>query len=224
MEVIEHRHLKELGFTKEALAPFFAGLAASDGHVEGPHRTTIASKSSEFMEQVIHPVADEQGYQSSVFWDEGAGVYKLSTYDAKLTKELAEKYNVPSRKKAHLIRPPKGLDSFEELWNIRGWFDGEGGPEELTKYHGGTEYHYPRVGLNVTREPIWNWIASFLQNEGVRVSTYDREDGSHGLWINGYEECREFCDLIGFRHPEQNRKLRELLTREKWGSSARGAG
>ena len=107
---------------------------------------------------------------------------------------------------------------------VRGWFDGEGWPEEMVKEHNDTEYHYPRVGFKVQSEAIRDWVAGGLEERDIRVSTYDRADGGHGLWINGYEECEKFDEEVGFRHPEQDRKLKELLASKKSRSEARGTG
>ena len=198
---------------------------ASDGHIEpDTNRSVLASSDLEFVRSVVEPVLDEQEINYSEFWDDGAGVYKISIYDHELKETLTEKYNIPPGEKAESIEPPEGLGENEEVWYIKGWFDGEGWSEEMIKQHEDTEYCYPRVGFKVMSEKIRDWIAQELEERDIRVSTYDREDGSHGLWINGYEECRKFDELIGFRHPEQDRKLKELFANWESRSEARGTG
>ena len=224
-EGIENQHLRELGFTDDALEPYYAGLVASDGHIEHDNnRSVVASSNHEFVTDVVEPVLEEQGIEHSTFWDEGAGVYKISINNDDLWDTLTEKYDIPSGAKAESIEPPEGLTDSEELWFIRGWFDGEGWPEEMSKEYGDTEYIYPRVGFKVMSEDIRDWVAVKLEERDIRVSTYNRADGSHGLWINGYEECGKFDQEIGFRHPEQDRKLKELLANRESRSEARGTG
>lgn len=59
-EGIEDQHLKELGFDEEALEPYYAGLVASDGHIEPDNnRSVVASSNHEFIEDVIEPVLEE---------------------------------------------------------------------------------------------------------------------------------------------------------------------
>jgi len=211
-EDIERRDLHELEFTEGALEPYYAGLVASDGHIEpDTNRTIVASSNLEFVNNVIEPVVEEQELKHSMFWDDGAGVYKISINNEELWETLTDKYNIPAGAKAEAIEPPEELTDEEELWYIRGWFDGEGWVEEMTKQYGDTEYDYPRVGLKIMSEDMRDWIAEHLRDEDIHVSTYDREDGSHGLWINGYLECRKFDEEIGFRYPEQDRRLKELL-------------
>lgn len=207
------------------MEPYYAGLTGSDGHIEpDTNRSVVASSDREFVKDVVEPVLEEQDISYSTFWDEGAGVYKVSVYNEDLWDTLTEKYNIPPGEKAESIEHPEGLTEDEELWVVRGWFDGEGWPEEMTKHYGDTEYNYPRVGLKIMSEDMRDWIAQELEDRDIRVSTYDREDGSHGLWINGYEECRKFDEEIGFRHPEQDRKLKELLANWESRSEARGTG
>lgn len=207
------------------MEPYYAGVVASDGHIEPDNnRSVVASSNHEFITDVVEPVLEEQETQHSTFWDEGAGVYKVSINNDELWDTLTEKYNIPPGAKAESIEPPEVLTDEEELWVVRGWFDGEGWPEEMTKEYEDTEYHYPRVGFKVMSEPIRDWVAEELEERNIRVSTYDRQDGSHGLWINGYEECEKFDKEIGFRHPEQDRKLKELLANRKSRSEARGTG
>ena len=214
-----------MGFTEDALEPYYAGLVASDGHIEpDTNRSVVASSDHEFITNVIEPVLEEQDIKYSEFWDEGAGVHKISVYDEDLWDTLTEKYNIPPGAKAESIEPPEGLSDEEELWVVRGWLDGEGWPEEMTKHYNDTEYNYPRVGFKVMSEDIRDWVSDELEERDIRVSRYDREDGSHGLWINGYEECRKLDEEIGFRHPEQDRKLKELLADRKSRSEARGTG
>jgi hypothetical protein len=176
------------------------------------------------MSSVVKPVLDEQHIAYSMFWDDGAGVYKISIYNEELWDTFTEKYNIPPGKKAESIEPPKGLSKQEELWVVKGWFDGEGWPEEMSKEYKDTEYNYPRVGLKIMSEDMRDWLAQELEERNIRVSTYDRSDGSYGLWINGYEECRKFDEEIGFRHPEQDRRLKELLANGKSRSEARDTG
>jgi len=224
-EGLERFRLKGLGFTDESFEPYFAGLVASDGHIEGgSNTTTVASSDRDFVIGIIEPVAEQQGFGYSVFWDERASVYKLSIHDDELWETLTDKYDIPTGAKAATIEPPDDLDHDEELWFIKGWFDGDGWAEEMTKRESDREYTYPRVGLKSMSEEARDWITEHLRDEDIRVSTYDREDGSHGLWINGYTECEKFNDLIGFRHPEQSRKLEELLARHRESDLARGSG
>ena len=224
-EDIGKQHRRELGFTDDALAPYYAGLVVSDGHIEPDNNRSVAASSNhEFVTDVVEPVLEEQGIEHSTFWDEGAGVYKISINSDDLWDTLTRKYAIPSGAKAESIEPPEGLTDYEELWYIRGWFDGEGWPEETSKEYGDTEYIYPRVGFKVMSEDIRDWVAVKLEEKDIRVSIYDRADGSHGLWINGYEECEKFDHEIGFRHPEQDRKLKELLANRKSRSEARGTG
>src|SRR5215471_18479859 len=90
-EDIEQTHLGELGFTKEALEPYFAGLVASDGHIESDsNRVVVASANPEFVDTVIEPVVEELGYNHSLFWDEGASVYKIAISNEQLWDTLTD--------------------------------------------------------------------------------------------------------------------------------------
>jgi hypothetical protein len=222
---LERFRLEQHGFTDESYEPYFAGLVASDGHVEdGSKKTVVASSNPEFVTGIIGPVIEQQGLGYSVFWDSEASVYKLNINDKELWETLTTKYNIPPGKKAATIEPPDDLNHDEELWLVRGWFDGDGWAEEMTKHVNNKDYTYPRVGLKSMSEDARDWIAERLSDENIRVSKYDREDESHGLWINGYAECEKFDTLVGFRHPEQHRKLQELLTRHRSSDLARGSG
>jgi len=208
--------LKILGFTEQPYEPYLAGLVASDGHIEKePNATIIASSNSDFVTGIIEPFAERQGLGYSAFWDERASVYKLNIHDDELWETLTDKYNIPTGAKSATIEPSENLSHEEELWFIKGWFDGDGWAERMTTRIADTEYVYPRVGLKSMSEDARDWITEHLRREDIRVSAYDREDGSHGLWINGYTECERFNNLIGFRHPEQHRRLEELLTRHR---------
>jgi len=222
---LERFHLELHGLTEQSYEPYLAGLIASDGHIEpGSNKTVVASSNPEFVTGIIGPIVEQQGLGYSVFWDGDASVYKLNINDGELRETLNTKYNIPSGKKAAIIEPPDDLSHDEESWFIKGWFDGDGWAEEMTIHANDKDYTYPRVGLKSMSEDARDWITERLRNEGIRVSTYDREDGSHGLWINGYEECEKFDTLIGFRHPEQDRKLEELLARHGSSDLARGSG
>ena len=224
-EGLERFRLKVLGFTDESFEPYFAGLVASDGHIEKESNATIvASSDKDFVTGIIEPVAEQQGLGYSAFWDERASVYKLSIHDDELWETLTDKYDIPPGAKAATIEPPDDLSHDEELWFIKGWFDGDGWAEEMTKHEDNKEYTYPRVGLKSMSEEARDWITEHLRDNDIRVSTCDREDGSHGLWINGYTECEKFETVIGFRHPEQREKLEELLARHRKADLARGSG
>ena len=85
------------------------------------------------------------------------------------------------------------------------------------------KYSYPRVGLKTMSSRIRDWIAESFRKEDIHVSTYNRKDGSYGLWINGFEGCEKFRIKFGFRHPKQKQRLDELLSHEE-DPKARGAG
>lgn len=187
-EDIEDPSLIEMGFTKDALEPYFAGLVASDGHLErDKYSTTVSSADKDFMRQVIKLIVKEQGYNGSYFWDEEAGVYKVKINSKPLWDTMTEKYAIPPGEKSRQIKPPEGLNKEQTRWHIKGWFDGDGWVEEMIKWEGRKEYCYPRAGLKTMSKEIRDWIADSLRDYNIRVSTYDRKDGSYGLWVNGYE-------------------------------------
>ena len=107
--------------------PYYAGLVASDGHLEPDSYTiTVASSDKDFMDNIVSQIVEKQGCKGSLFWDAGADIYKLKITDKRLWERLTGKYNIPTGKKSRDIEPPKDISLREKRWYIRGWLDGDG--------------------------------------------------------------------------------------------------
>src|SRR5437899_2398245 len=99
-ESIERKNLHELGLMDDALEPYYAGLVASDGHIEpDTNRSVVASGNPEFVNNIIEPVVEEQELRHSTFWDDGAGVYKISINN----EELGFRYPEQDRRLKELL-------------------------------------------------------------------------------------------------------------------------
>jgi len=194
---------------------YLAGLVSADGHLEKTEPYVyIAGKNDKFIKTVVTPLLQEvTNRKPSVYWDRSAKVYKARTYNRKLWYSLMTEYGIPSGKKAYLISSPRKINDAAVILYIRGWFDGEGWPEEMKVRKPSGTYRYPRIGFKAKSQSIRDWIAMKLNEIGVRAKPYDRRDGSFGLWINGRRACMAFNNKIGFLNHKNARRLDRLLKR-----------
>ncbi len=193
---------------------YIAGLIAADGSLEvNDPFITLPSADKDFLDKYArHYLEALTDRKIRSFVDGNAKVYKLRIYNRRLWEMLIERYNVPAGAKSSIVKPPLTLRASEEIPYLQGWFDGEGWLEVL-RVGSKTLHQYPRIGFKVRSKSIRDWIVKVIRKKGVRVNSYDRSDGTFGLWINGFTACELFRHRIGFGYREKNKALERLVTK-----------
>ena len=191
---------------------YLAGLIGADGslEVEDPF-ITISSSDRDFLEKRVLPYLEAIARRKiRIFMDRSANVYKLRIYHRRLWRLLVEKYKIPCGAKSRSISPPVTLTRSEQVLCVQGWFDGEGWIEVL-RTRSPKIYRYPRIGFKVRSKAIRDWIFDVLSKQGVPATTYNRAEGTFGIWINGKSACELFMRHIRFGYAKKNKALKALV-------------
>ena len=179
---------------EKSAIPYIAGYIAGDGHlVLGNNGIRLSSSKKIFAEQ-LREILSYLGYKSSIFWDEGGNVWRVSFYSKYLRNILTEKYGIPAGAKSKIMIAP--VVAKEEIkYFLAGLFDAEG-------WHELDKNKYIRFRLKMANESYINFINSMLLNMHIEAKSHKRTDGSFVVEINKQREIKKFLQNIILLHPK----------------------
>jgi hypothetical protein len=155
---------------REEVEAYLCGLVAADGHVER-HYVTLAQKDRRFVDIIISLLREIDVRISSVFYDRGAGVWKIKVSDPRFKTFLINN-GVPEGAKSHRLKPP-GFTGSLALMYIAGFIDGDGWVEQVARGN----RRYLRIGLKTKSRELRDWMYAVLMGEGIEASKADKKDG-----------------------------------------------
>ena len=184
---------------------YLCGLVAADGHLDEDGSITISQKDKRFAEKIVE-LLKEAGIQiSSVFYDKGAGVWKIKIKDKAFYHYLISN-GVPPGRKAHRITPPG--PAVDPLWYIAGFIDGDGWVEQVVKKAKGRTYYYIRIGLKTKSKNLRDWVLQALAGLGIRAHKADKKDG-YEVHIDSADAWRIIPYLQNPSHLDKARSARD---------------
>nr|BAC16539.1 putative homing endonuclease [Thermoproteus sp. IC-062] len=184
---------------------YLCGLIAADGHLDEEGYITISQKDRRFIDKIVALLKSAEIKISSLFYDKGAGVWKIKIKDERLYRYLVNNGVIPG-KKAHVLRPPSS--AVDPLWYIIGFIDGDGWVEQVVKRAGDKSYYYIRIGIKTKSKELRDWIAQTLNDLGIRASRADKSDG-YEVHIDGVEAWRLVPHLQNPTHLERAQSVKD---------------
>jgi intein/homing endonuclease len=119
-----------------------------------------------------------------------------------LTQTLGMK---SSPKMGRAVIPGAVLDAGNAKHVLRGYFDTDG---SVVLTRNGRRENYPRLEMKVCASPMRRQLIGIVRDLGFRyLLSPDSETARQvRVQINGYEQLRRWCDIVGFSNPKHARK------------------
>ena len=187
---------------------YLAGLIAADGHIEEDGHITIAQKNRDFID-IIKIIAEKAGVNiSSIFYDKGAGVWKIKIKDKEFLGFLLSNGLVVGEKSTKIRPPNVDVNSREALAYMIGFIDGDGWVEQVKKKTKKRIRYYLRVGIKTKSREIRDWFIKVLEANGIRANKADKKDG-YEVHIDTLLAWKIASYLLNPKHKERLMYIRD---------------
>lgn len=202
---------------EEKLA-YLAGFIIGDGNLGDGYIVRAVEESKVFMEDVFAKTFDDVfGKKPKIYFDSFNNSYVAYVHCKAIWEYLAEDVGIQTRTKSRTATVPKLIANGSErikMQFVSGIFDAEGSVILMNDSH--HRAGYLRIQFKVYSRTIAGEIASMLSSFGISNRLYEYSEFSM-IQINGRARCEKFNDIVGFKHPAKDTKLRLFLQRKTRG-------
>ena len=203
---------KEISSENTEKLAYLSGFIVGDGNLGEGYIIRAVEENKDFIENIFSETFNEVfGRKPKIYFDKYNNSFVAYVHCKNIWEFLANEVGVETRTKSRTVKTPLLIASGSQRLKIAfisGIFDAEGSVILMKDSH--HKNGYPRIQLKMCSSILVGEISSMLRIFGIMNKEYKYSTFSM-IQINGKKQCKNFNDIVGFKHPVKDEKLRALL-------------
>jgi len=191
---------------------YIAGFLIGDGNLSSrDYLVRAVEENAEFIKIFAEIFRKAFNQIPKIYFDTFNNSFVAYIHSKSIWLFFVEKLGIPPGNKSRRVRIPELIFNSPletKVSFLSGLFDAEGSPNVQKDSH--HPNGYPRIEFKVTSRGLIDDVSRLLSELSIKHNVYQYENFSM-LGIYGREQCRKFIEIVGFKHPVKNRRLKAFL-------------
>lgn len=191
---------------------YLTGFIIGDGNLGDGYIVRAVEENIEFIDNIYSELFNKVfGVKPKIYFDKFNNSYVAYIHCKNIWEYLSDIVGIETRTKSRTVITPVMVEkgnTKQKIAFISGIFDAEGSVILMKDSH--HKKGYLRIQLKMCSKLLVKQISYMLSFFGIGNRLYQYHNFSM-IQINGRNQCKIFYDIIGFKHPIKNKKLKALL-------------